>query len=631
MRQTFRQSIAGKMMLVVLSTTLAALLVTGVTLVIYDARAYRDLWIQDLTTQADILARASAPALAFNDPKSAHENLALLRVRPAILAGAIYTPDGAVFAEYRQSGLEDDTQIPARPPPPGHEIAGDQLVLAARIVDNSIVLGTVYLRGRFALTDRLVNYVSILTAVTLLSLAFAALLATWLQRSVTLPIHEVTAAARNVIEHRDFSQQVKRTTDDELGVLVDAFNTMLTEVGRRASALEESNRILQHEMTERRGAEDALRRADRRKDEFLATLAHELRNPLAPLRTGLELLRIASDNPAKAGAIRDMMQRQMNQMVRLVDDLLDVSRITRGRLTINRELVDLQTVLDDSIETARPLIESKQHRLETELSGARVTLDADPTRLAQVFSNLLNNAARYTPAGGTISLRAVHALDEVMVSVSDTGIGLSAAELAAVFGMFVQVDRSLERINAGLGVGLSLARHLVELHGGDIEARSAGLGCGSEFVVRLPVNAQAPAALAAPRRISPPAPPRRVLLADDNVDFAAGLAAILRERGHEVTLLNDGASALAAATQNAPEFAFLDIGLPGLNGYDLARRLREQPQTACTVLTAVTGWGQQSDRELAKQAGFDCHLVKPVDFEQVDQILAGDPPVHAKL
>lgn len=630
--KAIRQSVGRKVMVVVLATTFAALLLTVIALLVYDARTYRESWVNDLATQADILARASAPALAFHDEKAAQENLSLLRVRPNILVGAIYTPGGELFASYVQVGAGDVVPLPLKPLRSGYAIAGNRLMLYQSIVENTEVLGTVYLVGRYELMDRLADYLKILAGVMVASLVFAAAIAAWLQRAVTEPIASVTGAARTVIEKRDFSQRVQRSTEDEIGVLVDAFNAMLTEVGRRAEALEESNRTLEHAMGERRSAEEALRVADRRKDEFLATLAHELRNPLAPLRNGLEILRLAGQDPGKALQVREMMQRQLDQMVRLVDDLLDVSRITTDRLVIKQEPVSLQAVLRAAIETARPVIDAKQHSFGTDILDAPVTLLGDATRLSQVFSNLLNNAARYTPAGGAIRLEAKLEGAHVVVEVGDTGIGLTPAGLASIFGMFVQVDHSLERTNAGLGVGLSLAKRLVELHGGTLEAHSDGLGRGSQFVVRLLPAAQTTQVQPEPAaRPHQSAVARRILLADDNIDFVNGFALILRQLGHEVSVTHDGAAALEAAATFKPEFAFLDIGLPHVNGYDLAARLRAAPATSATVFTAVTGWGQQADRALARAAGFDYHLVKPVDFEMIYRILERTAALSAKL
>jgi signal transduction histidine kinase len=481
-----RRSIKHKIMTLVLVATFVALFMAGIALLIYDARAYRAAWVTDLATQADILARASAPALVFHDPKSARENLSLLNVRPNILAGAIYTPDGELFASYVQPNISEQV-VPLHPKNTGYNIVDGRLVLYQRIVENSAVVGTVFLLGQYALADRLIAYLKIIAAAMIGSLALTAAITARLQRTVTQPIEELTAATRHVIASRDFSQRVKRTTQDEIGTLVDSFNSMLAEVGRRAEQLEATNASLEREMIERRHAEEALRDADRRKDEFLATLAHELRNPLAPLRNCLEILTRYGTDGTRLPALREMMDRQLTQLVRLVDDLLDVSRITTGRLAVKIERLELVTILNNAIDTARPLMESKRHTFTSELPQQPVYLEGDLTRLSQVFANLLNNAARYTPEDGKLRLTAKVDRHEIAVSVIDNGIGLVPNDIKQIFGMFTQVDRSLERINAGLGVGLSLAQRLVELHHGRIEVRSAGLGQGSEFVVYLPI------------------------------------------------------------------------------------------------------------------------------------------------
>jgi signal transduction histidine kinase/ActR/RegA family two-component response regulator len=374
---------------------------------------------------------------------------------------------------------------------------------------------------------------------------------------------------------------------------VDAFNNMLAEIGRRS---------------------DALLTADRMKDQFLATLAHELRNPLAPISNALHLLETAGDRPEMAADARRMMARQLKQLVRLVDDLLDVSRITTGKLVLHVEPTDLENVIQNAVEIARPLIESRRHRLVLELPSHPVNLQGDETRLAQVFSNLLNNAARYTEPGGTIELRAQLGAAGVEVSVTDDGIGIAPEMLPGIFEMFTQANTSIERAQAGLGVGLALARRLVEMHGGTIQASSAGLGRGSRFMVRLPLTqsarAPAPAAQMASERSGAAC---RVLVVDDNQDFATSLAMILRDLGNDVRVEHEGIDSLRAAEAFQPAVAFLDIGLPGMNGYDLARKLREHQRNSTLVLVAVTGWGQDTDKLRAGQAGFDYHLVKPID------------------
>jgi CheY-like chemotaxis protein len=310
-------------------------------------------------------------------------------------------------------------------------------------------------------------------------------------------------------------------------------------------------------------------------------------------------------------------------MVRLVDDLLDVSRINTGKLAINAEPVLLHALVNNALEIVRPHIDQHGHRLQVDLPPQPVTIMGDATRLAQILSNLLNNAAKYTPPGGAIRLLAAVDGGQLSIRVADDGIGIASDMLDDIFQMFSQADSSLERANAGLGVGLSLARRLAELHGGSIEAKSEGVGQGSEFILRLPALPTLREPEPAPDLPLRVAVPYRILLVDDNVDFVTGIGALLDLAGHEVLISHDGAEALAVASRFRPQFAFLDIGLPHLNGYDLARALRRLPGYENTVMIAVTGWGQDKDRQLALDAGFDGHLVKPVAFDDIDAILAG--------
>ena len=479
------QSIRSKVMLVVLATTVAALFVVAIALLLYESRTYERSTADALMTQAEILARASAPALVFDDPVTARENLALLKVQPRISAAAIVTPGGQLFASYGAVDVFGSGFAPV-PQADGYAIEGREIIVFRRIVEYPDVLGTVYVRASYDLDARLRDYLGILALVLIASLALALLLSAALQRAITRPIIAVTDVARQVIERRDFSLRVRKTTHDEVGYLVDAFNSMLAEVGRRSDALEASNATLSRESAERREAEEALRLADRRKDEFLAMLAHELRNPLAPLRNALEILKRCGGASTMAVEARQMMDRQLRQMVRLVDDLLDVSRITTGRLTLKSQPCELRGVLDTAVDTAKPLIDARQHTLTVTMPDEPVFVTADPTRLSQVFSNLLNNAANYTEPGGRIDVAATADASEVTVSIADNGIGIAPDMLGPVFRMFAQADESLERVHGGLGVGLTLARRLIELHDGSIEARSAGIGQGSEFIVRLP-------------------------------------------------------------------------------------------------------------------------------------------------
>jgi len=629
-------TVRAKLIVMALATTFVALVTTSVSMLVYDVVTFQQTWVDDLTTQAEIVATVSAPAVTFNDPAAARQNLALLRVRPQIQAGAIYGAGGTRFAAYAQSA--DDTPVfPGRPGKPGAVVIGNRMVVYHPIVENGERVGTVYLSARYRLLDRVSSYAMILGGVMLGSLLLAGIVAGKLQQGITRPLQAVTDVAHAVMQKRDFSLRVTRGASGEIGTLVDAFNNMLAEIGRRANALQDANRTLEHEMTVRQGAERALLLADRRKDEFLATLAHELRNPLAPIRTGLDILRLSGDDRAAAERARGVMERQLKQMVRLVDDLLDVSSINTGKLAIRHEQVELHAVVANALEIARPFIDQQGHALTVTLPPQPVYLQGDATRLAQVLSNLLNNAAKYTDRGGRLALAAdVDAVavavavaeasygQRLRIRVTDNGIGIAPVMLPQIFDMFVQADASLERTTAGLGVGLSLARRLVELHGGTIEAASGGPGTGSAFTVTLPVLTAPVASAARPAGQRLPATPHRILLADDNLDFVNAIGALLRTLGHTVHICHDGAQALAAADAFAPDFAFLDIGLPHLNGYDLARALRQLPGLSRTVLVAVTGWGQQKDRDLALEAGFAAHLVKPVSVEQILAILAGE-------
>jgi len=366
---------------------------------------------------------------------------------------------------------------------------------------------------------------------------------------------------------------------------------------------------------ERVQAEHALREADRRKDEFLATLAHELRNPLAPIRNAAGVLRTGTADRADQTSGWVIIERQIAHMSHLLDDLLDVNRISRGKIVLRRRHVALAEVVQVAVETSRPLIERGGHQLLVELPESPVILDADPVRLAQVFSNLLNNAANYTPDGGHVRLVARVEGDQVSVSVRDTGIGIAPEMLPQVFEIFSQVEPARERARSGLGIGLSLVRGLTALHGGTVEARSEGAGAGSEFVVRLPLATGATAAGATPEAQDGNAPiaPMRLLIVDDLPDAADSLAMLLQTKGHEVRVAYNGEDAIAASAEFRPDVVLLDIGMPDMNGYEVCRRIRAGQDGNGMALVALTGWGQEEDRRRSELAGFDAHLVKPVD------------------
>ncbi|MEO5596489.1 MAG: response regulator [Lysobacteraceae bacterium] len=396
----------------------------------------------------------------------------------------------------------------------------------------------------------------------------------------------------------------------------------LNETLRNANAeLASANSSLEAEIAERRRTEGLLKDADRRKDEFLATLAHELRNPLAPIQSALNVYRMVPKAEAREQLL-GTMERQLLLLVRLIDDLLDVSRITRGKLTLRKQQVEVNDVLAAAVETARPLIESSGHALRIDIRDGERSLYADSQRLAQVFANVLNNACKYTEPGGTIWLGASAAADELVVSIRDSGIGLTTEQRTHIFDLFMQVDASLERARGGLGIGLTLVRRLVEMHGGQVQVSSDGLGQGSEFIVRIPMAEGEKSAISEPADEVPDNSCRglRILVVDDSRDGADMLTLTLEVLGHQVVTIYDPLKALAAAEAFVPELAFLDVGMPGLNGYELAVMLKRQPWASNLQLVALTGWGQEEDRRRSAEAGFNEHFVKPIDLGTIQGI-----------
>lgn len=609
-----------------LVTTFLVLLVCSAALLTYEYITYKQTWAAEARTQADLIAHNSAAALVFDDPRTAQENLSLLHVQQRIEAAAVYDKAGRVFAFYRSRGQEP---LPPTVDPTlmrnGLRFSGSTLEMAYPIRHEDERIGTVYLQARHDLLGRIATYGLILVAVMSMGLGIAVVFFNRLLREVSRPLDEMTAVAHEVMARRDWGLRARETAYQDIGVLVKAFNGMLAEVEARTGELEV-------EMAERVRAEQGLRQADRRKDEFLATLAHELRNPLAPMATALALIRRERSTPAQRERSMAILQRQLAHMVRLIDDLLDVSRVSTGKLSLKVERVELAELLRAAVELFLPIATDKDLALGFEDEGPPVYLAGDAARLSQVFSNLLSNACRYTPAGGRIQVTLLRGEGQVEVAVQDSGLGIEPAMQGKIFELFEQGDKSLERGSAGLGIGLTLARQLVQLHGGEISVHSAGRGQGSCFSVRLPLDntlqLSPPAAVRTP--VSPADPAGlRILVADDNVDFATSLAELLRASGHEVAVVHDGAAALASATHQPPDVALLDIGMPHVNGYDVARRLKAQATLQHTRFIAITGWGQAADREEAARAGFHHHLTKPVDPELLRELLAARPMAAA--
>ena len=379
------------------------------------------------------------------------------------------------------------------------------------------------------------------------------------------------------------------------------------------------------DLSERRHLRD-LEKASRNVNEFIATLAHELRNPLAPIRSAVEVMaKLGPSDPAQQ-TLRETIDRQSGQLARIVDDMIDISRITRGGLVISRAPVDLAEVLRRALETAAPLIQAAQHRLEVQLAREPLMVEGDMHRLTQLLANVLNNAARYTPPGGEISLRAQREDGWSLVQVRDTGRGIDPDMLERIFDMFVQGRSPIERVGGGLGVGLALARRIAEMHGGSLTARSDGENRGSEFTLRIPLLAatRAPAQKKAADSAAHAIVPKRVLVVDDNIDAATTLQLLLESLGHETCVAHDGAQALRMAAQFQPDIVLLDIGMPGLNGYEVARRMRALERRRPLRIVAITGWDQEADRTRSREAGFDLHLVKPVDPNLLTRLLSGN-------
>jgi len=877
-----RNTVRGKLMRVVLITTLIALCVAGIAMLTVDLTRYQQSWASDLRTEASILAVSLAPALAFNDHEAAERNLSALKERPRVMAAALYATDGTVYASFVRDGA---LPLPIQPPPEGIRTSGQRVEYAHQIARNGEVLGTLYLRARYDTVGRVMAYLGIFALVTLLAVAIAFLLSRRLQRVISEPLDEMAVLARTIVTRRDYSLRVRKTSDDEIGVVIDAFNNMLEEVDTRSRALEGSNRALEDSnraLTEeveirkttqaaldfatarldstlaaaeigtwlwdiekndftadrnlttlyglderalngspdlhyqhihpedlaavkkserdalssgvfastefrvklangtekwmaRRGkvqldehgkavfmsglliditaqkeaekalrtseklyraigesinygvwvcdrqgsnvyasdsflqligytqeqcsnlgwaevlhpddiratiqawgetvksgsvwyrehrirgsdgryhsvlaqgvpirgedgeisgwaginldisrlksTEEALRLADRRKDEFLATLAHELRNPLAPVRHAVKVLESKSLKAEQGQWARDVISRQVRRMALLLDDLLDVSRITQGRLDLKTEAVSLNSIIETAVETTRPLIESKRHRLTIELPRDLVTLNVDPLRMSQSLSNLLTNSAKYMDEGGQIILRVALLPEEILFSVKDTGIGLEPDAIPDLFEMFSQVKSAIARSDGGLGIGLALVKGLVQLHGGTVDVLSAGSGLGSEFRIHLPRSLLVTIPTDSPETSSMPsdqASGHRVLLADDNHDAADSLAMLLEMNGYLVTVGYNGSQALELARKSRPSVMILDIGMPDITGFEVARRVRTEPWGQGIFLIAVTGWGQKEDKARAAIAGFDHHLTKPVDPDEVENVL----------
>jgi signal transduction histidine kinase/CheY-like chemotaxis protein len=421
------------------------------------------------------------------------------------------------------------------------------------------------------------------------------------------------------IEHYETVRRTKEGRDIDVSLTI---SPIRDATGRIVGASK-----IARDITERKLHEKLLKEADRRKDEFLAILAHELRSPLAPISNCVQILGLSDDLSPNVAQVRGIMEQQVKHLVRLVDDLLEISRINRGKIELRREPVELAAVIRGAVETSRPLIDAAGHQLAISICPEAMTLEADPVRLTQVIANLLNNAAKYTEHGGQIWLMARREGDEAVISVRDTGLGIAADMLPQVFDMFAQVGGTLNRAQGGLGIGLTLVKNLVHLHGGRVEAHSEGVGKGSEFLIRLPVACvqQCPPIPASTAHPKTGLRTRRILIVDDAPAAAYTLAKLLQALGQSVHTKHDAASALEYLRVERPDVVISDIAMPSMDGYEFARRVRQEPEMSGIVLVALTGYGQESDRQLAKEAGYDHHLVKPVSLAALGELLSSLP------
>jgi signal transduction histidine kinase/CheY-like chemotaxis protein len=636
------RSIRFKFVAVVALTAFCALLVSGTATFLYEISSFRNSRISDMSAQVDLLSYSAGPALQFLDEGMARENLNLLSTQPSVRAAVIYDAEGKVFASYARP--DQAATWPERPPVGGITVNDASLEISVPIVVENTVVGSAFMRADYPLRERLLNFFVIQLGVALGALVLSVAVTSWLQTRITQPILSIAEVARQMVQRKDFTGRAFKTSDDEVGTVVDAFNDMLREIDARTSALETINRELEHEIAERKLARvevlylngqlerriQELTENDRNKDDFLATLAHELRNPLAPIRSGLEVLRRADES--KREKIYAIIERQTQHLIRLVDDLMEVSRISRGKVTLKKQVVVLQDVLQVAIEATNDLLQQKQHSLVMHVPESPVLLEGDPVRLTQVFLNLLSNAAHYTNAGGTVTLTVVCHDDLLEVSVADNGLGIAPEMLEKVFGAFVQLDSPLGRTRAGLGIGLTLARALIRMHDGTIRAESEGPGKGSRFVVLLPRLPIEGAVKPTPADVVPVEQAQhRILVVDDNEDAALVLSMQLRLAGHDLKVAYGGAEALEAARDFRPDTVILDLGMPGLNGFDTARAIRQEPWGRQVLLIAVTGWGQAEDKRRSREAGFDHHLVKPIKAADIESLLRDEFPLPEKI
>ncbi|HKP30403.1 MAG TPA: ATP-binding protein, partial [Gemmatimonadales bacterium] len=527
--------------------------------------------------------------------------------------------DGSLWTDFLQP-----VEGPPQPATTSYRKQGQDFVVATQAIPGTPYMFAAEVPVQRALA-RVRRLVRDFIVIGILLIALGLVVGWWANARITRPLTELTQRAEAITATNRPGMATVPSGGDELDRLQHAFDTMADSVWQSRVALESKVLERTRAVEDLKASEEALRVADRRKDEFLATLAHELRNPLAPIRNAAQVIKLKKPDDPDLQMSRDVIERQVAQMSLLLDDLLDLSRISHNRLELRVERVDLRTLLKSAIETSRPLIDAGGHELTIILPSGPVEVEADPVRLAQVFANLLNNSAKYSAGKGHIRLATERHGDSVTITVSDDGIGITPDALPHIWDMFTQARPALNQSRSGLGIGLSLVKGLIDLHGGSVTAESDGAGRGSTFSVTLPVAAGA----TADDNVSAPSPEvavtsiRRILVADDIADNLDSMSLLLGLMGHKVWAAQDGAEAFALAEVHRPELVLLDLGMPRMDGYEACRRIREQPWSRDMMIVAVTGWGQKEDRRRTEEAGFDHHIVKPVDAAAVVSLLEG--------
>jgi signal transduction histidine kinase/ActR/RegA family two-component response regulator len=625
-----RLPIRQKLVLMIMATSIVVLILASAGYIVTDYYESRDDLRRELTALSEIIVQNSTAALQFLDPVAADETLQTLAQNRHIRSACLYDARGALFARYSSA---TSRPCAAAPGPDGYQFSSDGLSLVTSVAVKGARAGTLFLRSDLeVLRDRLRVQFMIVALLLVLTTGVALAMSSRLQSLVSEPVTALARTASDVSARGDYSIRAARTTDDELGVLVDAFNRMLERIQLREGELSAANEDLRREVAERRRAEQERaellvreREANRLKDEFLATLSHELRTPLNAILGWTKLLRSDAVPPSGVDRALEKIERNAQVQSRLVEDLLEVSRIASGKLRLELKPLDLAALTTTAIESIRPTADARGTLIERQFDGPAFPTAGDPDRLQQVIWNLLSNAVKFTPSGGTVTirLRRDDAVDEL--SVSDTGIGIEPAFLPNVFDMFRQADASSTRAHGGLGLGLSIVRNLVEMHGGDVRVESDGLNKGARFVVRLPVRVLGrardpltPDVQAGRTIFNGLLPGANIVVVDDDSDTRELLQSVFESAGATVRVAASAEEAFTACIEDRPDVLVTDIAMPGQDGYALMRQLQAaMGRNAPRASVALTAFAGARDRERSTEAGFDCHIAKPFDPEEL--------------